>query len=108
MTTNQYQQEVKRTMPGLAKDSELAMLAMGVADEAGEFLGHVKKVLFHGHDDDKEHVIEELGDVCWYLFNILNHYELTIEDVMHKNTEKLRARYPDGFSEERSRNRNKQ
>jgi NTP pyrophosphatase (non-canonical NTP hydrolase) len=106
MTTNEYQQEVKRTMPKLlAKESELAMLAMGVADEAGEFLGHIKKVLFHGHDDDRGHVIEELGDIAWYLFNIMNYYGLTIEEVMEGNVKKLRKRYPRGFDKERSRNR---
>jgi NTP pyrophosphatase (non-canonical NTP hydrolase) len=106
MTTTRYQQEVKRTMPKLlAKESELAMLAMGVADEAGEFLGHIKKVLFHGHDDDRGHVVEELGDILWYVSNICNHYGLDIHEVMERNIEKLNKRYPDGFSHEKSRNR---
>lgn len=106
MKLEQYLVEVKRTMPNLiAEESIIAMLAMGLADESGEFLGIIKKYLFHGHNLDIEHIKEELGDVTWYLANILNHYGIDPEEIFKKNIDKLKKRYPNGFSEERSRNR---
>ena len=105
MTNNEYQQAVKRTMAQLDKQSNLSMLCMGLAGETGEVVDHVKKHLYQGHGLDSEKVIDEAGDVLWYLTNLLSEIGATLEEVQEKNVEKLMKRYPEGFSEERSINR---
>ena len=61
-----------------------------------------KKYLYQGHEFDREHMAEELGDVCWYVAELATGLGATLEEVMAQNIEKLRKRYPDGFDAERS------
>lgn len=96
-----YQQLACRTMG----DASLAVLALGVAGEAGEVADIVKKVVGHGHELDRDKLRKELGDVLWYVATLSRALELDLSDVAGANIEKLLARYPDGFSAERSRNR---
>lgn len=94
----------------LAPIQVLTNASMGCAGEAGELVDHIKKVAFHGHDLDATHVVKELGDILWYInyaiyaLNLLGH-SVTLSQVMQINTDKLEARYPNGFSHEASRNR---
>ena len=101
MNANEYQDEVMRT----AGDASLAVLALGVAGEAGEVADIVKKHLGHGHDLDRDKLADELGDVLWYIAAMGNSLDIELGDIMKRNVEKLRLRYPDGFSIERSLNR---
>lgn len=113
MTPNEYQKEALRTEPSMITDEgdethfllRLIHGALGVAGEAGEVADIVKKDIFHGHDLDKEHLAKELGDVCWYLAVTADVIGYDFETILKMNIEKLRARYPDGFSSERSINR---
>lgn len=113
MTPNTYQKEALRTVPPMVPDGtgedhfhlRLMHGALGVAGEAGEVTDLVKKHIFHGHDLDKEHLAKELGDVCWYLAVTADVIGYDFETILKMNIEKLRARYPDGFSSERSINR---
>ena len=75
--------------------------------EAGELQNVVKKHIFHGHSDEeaKANVLDESGDVLWYLAMLADSYGLTLEDIARHNVEKLRKRYPEGFSEYASQNR---
>ena len=84
---------------------QLINAALGLAGEAGEISDLVKKEFFHGHDCDAPKLKEELGDLLWYV--ALACYALNCEmgDLMEANIAKLKRRYPEGFSEERSRNR---
>ena len=50
-------------------------------------------------------LVNELGDVMWYVTYLLDTLELEMDDVLEANIAKLRARYPDGFDPQRSRNR---
>jgi NTP pyrophosphatase (non-canonical NTP hydrolase) len=100
---NQYQQDAMRTA-GDRKD-DLACHALGVAGEAGEVADLFKKVLFHGHALDKEKAAKELGDVLWYVAILAQRIGYSLSDVAEMNVEKLRKRYPNGFSSERSQNR---
>lgn len=83
----------------------VAMAAMGLSGEAGEAIDYIKKVMFHGHDLDKDRLTKEMGDVLWYLSELCECFELKMEDVAAKNIAKLKQRYPQGFSVEASRNR---
>ncbi len=58
-----------------------------------------------GHELDVEKVLDELGDVLWFAGELCDCMGISLEDVARHNIEKLRARYPEGFSAERSRNR---
>lgn len=100
---NEYQQEAMRTA-GERKD-DLACHALGIAGEAGEVADLFKKHLFHGHDLDRDKVIKELGDVLWYVAVLAQRMGVQLSTVAERNIAKLRERYPDGFSSERSRNR---
>lgn len=106
MEFNEYQQLAARTEnPALSKRELLANAAMGLAGEVGELLDHLKKHLYHGHPLDIEYVTKELGDVSWYTASLARQCGLELEAVAVENIEKLRRRYPDGFSTERSLNR---
>lgn len=78
---------------------------MGLNGEAGEAIDIMKKYMFHGHKLDKNHLAKELGDVAWYLALSVDALGFTLEEVLEMNIEKLRRRYPDGFSVEKSKNR---
>ena len=66
---------------------------------------HIKKWKYQGHDLDKEKLLNELGDVCWYIAVLAKALETDLETVMNLNIKKLKNRYPNGFEAERSINR---
>lgn len=78
---------------------------LGIAGEAGEVADVIKKEVFHDHPEDTEKIKKELGDVLWYVAAVATVYKLDLEDIAVANLEKLKKRYPDGFSSERSLNR---
>lgn len=78
---------------------------MGLNGEAGECIDLLKKHLFQGHELDREKLIEELGDVLWYCAELAAGLDVGLAEVARRNIEKLRRRYPEGFSMERSVNR---
>lgn len=101
----EYQELAERTAGKMDKDKRLANFAMGVAGEAGEVCDYLKKVLFHGHELDEEILKKELGDVLWYIATLANTVDLDLNEIAEKNIDKLRRRYPEGFSQEKSINR---
>lgn len=108
MTINEYQREAMRTASGMNKEyPRLLNGLMGLNGEAGEAIDILKKHLFHGHDLDKEHLAKELGDVAWYLAISAEALGYDLETILQMNVDKLRARYPDGFSAEKSLHREK-
>lgn len=106
LTANDYQRMAMRTASGLAEHSLILNGVMGLNGEAGECIDIMKKHIFQGHELDREHLIEELGDVAWYLAVCCEGLGVSLEEVMEKNIEKLRSRYPEGFDKARSINRN--
>lgn len=87
----------------------LLTAAVGMSAEAGEFTEIVKKILFQGKpysEDNKEHLLIELGDVMWYFAQACIALGVRVEDVIVTNTVKLMKRYPgEIFSVEKSENR---
>ncbi|WP_067923697.1 nucleoside triphosphate pyrophosphohydrolase family protein [Alicyclobacillus shizuokensis] len=106
MELNEYQELASRTArtdrPFL---QTVANFALGVAGEAGEVVDEVKKLIYHGHPLDKDKMKKELGDVLWYTSQLARAFGIELDDIAITNLEKLKARYPDGFSEERSLHR---
>ena len=92
-----------------ANIERLTTAAVGISAEGGEFMEIVKKMLFQGKpwtDDNREHLIIELGDVLWYVMQACKALEVPIEEVVAGNVEKLKKRYPGGeFDVYQSENR---
>ena len=92
-----------------ANINRLTTAAVGISAEGGEFMEIVKKMVFQGkpwNDDNREHLIIELGDVMWYVMQACAALDVSLEDVVAGNVEKLKKRYPGGeFDVYKSENR---
>ncbi len=73
--------------------------AIGISGEAGELMDSLKKVLMYGKPLDKSHLKEECGDLLWYMSILLDEIDSNFEEVMQMNINKLKKRYPEGFTE---------
>lgn len=98
-TFSEYQRLAMVTAPELESTAQsITIRTLGLAGEAGEVVEHVKKHLGHGHKLDVEKVAKELGDVLWYVATLCDALGLDMGNVASANIEKLKARYPEGFS----------
>jgi len=98
MTLDEYQRLALRT----AGSRNLACSALGLCGEAGEYAECIKHELFHKHPENHGKKLRELGDVLWYLAICAADNGMTLAEVAATNIEKLKARYPDGFSPDAS------
>jgi len=106
MTINEYQKLAMTTQnPALSERDVLLNGVMGLCGESGEAIDIVKKWLAQGHELDKAHLAKELGDIAWYLAETATALGLTLEEILQANIDKLKARYPEGFSTEKSLHR---
>lgn len=106
MGINEYQELAMRTasIPETEKGDRLRHAVFGLASEAGEVSGILQKE-YQGHPFDKEHLKKELGDCCWMIAEACDALDISLEDVMRINIDKLKARYPEGFSAYQSTHR---
>ena len=92
-----------------ANIERLTTAAVGMSAESGEFLEIIKKMVFQGTpwtDDNRKHLIIELGDVMWYVAQACMALDISFDDVVRGNVKKLEKRYPGGsFSVDKSENR---
>jgi NTP pyrophosphatase (non-canonical NTP hydrolase) len=96
---DEYQAAAARTInPSLSDEQRLLDAAAGLAEEAGEVLGQVRKHLMQGRPLDREAVAQELGDALWCIAIVARSLDVLLSSVAARNVEKLRARYPHGFS----------
>lgn len=95
----------KTSRKDLPKDERITNALLGMCGEIGELVDIFKKHYFQGHELDINHVIEETGDVMYYLCWLLIELDEDIAEVCFENMVKLEHRYPNGFSAERSINR---
>lgn len=102
-----YQSMAVSTMAKEPDDfrTRLAICGLGLAGESGEVADHIKKYVGHGHDLDVAKVNKECGDLLWYVAVIAHVLGLKLSEITAANIEKLRKRYPNGFSSEASKNR---
>lgn len=73
--------------------------ACGLSTEVGELWDQLKKHWFYGKPLDRVNLLEEYGDILWYLVQGINACDSTLEEVMKMNDAKLEARYQKKFSE---------
>ena len=99
-----YQELSMRTQPEGGPEG-ITNYALGLIGESAEVTERVKKWRYHGHDLDDDKIAEELGDVLHYISGICTMLRLDMGEVALGNIKKLRKRYPEGFSEQASRER---
>lgn len=68
-------------------------MAIGVAGEAGELLDAVKKSAIYNKPIDRANVIEELGDIEFYLQGLRVQLKITRRECLEANIAKLSKRY---------------
>jgi NTP pyrophosphatase (non-canonical NTP hydrolase) len=102
MTLDEYQAAAERTINAKLSDQErLLDAAAGLAEEAGEILGIVRKHAYQSRALEKDKLTIELGDALWCLAMTAKSAGLSLEQVATANVAKLRARYPEGYRDAR-------
>ena len=82
-----------------ANIERLLTAGVGINAEGGEFLEIIKKMIFQKkpwNEDNKEHLIIELGDLMWYVTQACIALDVSIDEVITRNVRKLEKRYPGG------------
>ena len=103
MTINEYQKLAMTTLnKEIPQDQLIINAAMGLSGETGEVNDLLKKHLFQGHELNKDELINELGDIAWYLAEAATALDVDLEDILTKNIQKLKERYPEGFEKDKS------
>lgn len=72
---------------------------MGVVTESGEVMDMLKKHFFYGKELDITNLLEESGDIFWYVAIICRLTGKSFEDIQLMNIKKLQKRFPNGFTE---------
>lgn len=103
---NDYQKQAYSLISEAGKKDMITNGVLGLAGEAGECCDIVKKYKYQGHELDKEHLKDELGDVLWYIAETASGLGITLEEVAEYNLNKLHKRYHgDKFNVQDSVNR---
>lgn len=85
------------------KITHLLTAALGLTGESGEFADHMKKIVFHGKELSEKRrnaMILELGDIMWYVMQACQGLDVSLEEVIQCNIDKLSERHPDGFKKD--------
>src|SRR5687767_14052176 len=99
MNFDEYELAAARTInPALDDDRRLMDAATGLAVEAGEVLGIVRKHLYQQRPLDRDALSKELGDVLWCLATTARSAGLSLDEIAQANIEKLHKRHPSGFN----------
>lgn len=105
MELTEYQGLARRTQnPALNRHQRLEHALFGLCSEVGEIHSIYQKG-HQGHPVCTEAVVDELGDLLWFAGELCDVLGVDLGDVARFNVEKLKTRYPDGFSTEKSLNR---
>lgn len=106
MTLNEYQDLAQRTSrKDLGPMDHVMNGLLGLAGESGECCDVVKKSLFQDNRAIRDKLLDELGDVLWYVQETAKGLGLRLETIAEHNIAKLKRRYPEGFDPERSLHR---
>ena len=105
MTINEYQELAQQMASTTAPITKIKNGILGLCKGTNKIADVYHESLYLKYDFDRDHMTEELGDVCWYAAELATGLGVTLDEVMGRNIEKLHKRYPDGFDAERSRHR---
>lgn len=114
MNADEYQKLAMRTAatPDLFNNNvdgsmdDVLHALLGIGTEAGELQDMLKKHLMYGKAFDRTNLVEECGDLLWYIAFALKTVNVTMSDCMERNIKKLQVRYPQKFTTENALNRN--
>lgn len=96
MTLDDYNVLAIRTLNDLGSfKNNLVHMALGITGEAGEVADVIKKHYAYGKTLDVQHLVEEVGDIMFYLNGLLAEVDVEWSEVLELNIKKLEARYPD-------------
>jgi NTP pyrophosphatase (non-canonical NTP hydrolase) len=99
MTLDDFQQAAIRTInPALTERDRLIDASAGLAEEAAEVLGLIRKRTLQGRDISTDRLTEELGDALWCLAITAHSLGIPLSQIAASNQAKLRRRYPEAFS----------
>lgn len=103
MNLKEYQELCKKTAKKFDTDEkEILTWGLGITGEAGDVASCIKKTFAH-NNDQREGIKENLGDALWYAAMICNFFNWDFNEILEKNIEKLKERYPKGFKIEDAR-----
>lgn len=106
MELTEYQHLAQRTSNlALSPDEHLMNGLLGLAGETGECCDLAKKCFYQDGRDIRLSLLDELGDVLWYVAEAATAMGWTLEEIARHNVDKLKRRYPAGFEAERSLHR---
>ena len=89
-----------------AQEAHLLHMAVGVSGEAGELLDAVKKSVVYKKPLDRENVVEELGDLRFYMAGLMNALSISEQEILYATNKKLAKRYASGsYSNEQAQER---
>jgi len=98
MNLKEYQELCRKTSKKFnTKEKEILTWGLGIAGEAGDVAGCIKKTFSHDNDQ-KTGIKENIGDTLWYIAMICNFFGWDLEEVLKENIKKLKERYPNGFT----------
>lgn len=104
-TFNLFQDHAMRTAKEMSEEADLIHAALGLASEAGEFADAIKKSFAYDKELDVENLVEELGDLLWFVALASKPLGVSLEQVAMNNIAKLYKRYPEKFSNEAAHER---
>lgn len=105
MRIDNYQELAARTINRtLTREETMHHALHGMASEVGEIHGIFQK-RYQGHAIDEADLKKEVGDCMWMLAEFCTSNGWKLSEICEMNIDKLRKRYPEGFSAERSINR---
>ncbi|MDK1028157.1 MAG: nucleoside triphosphate pyrophosphohydrolase family protein [Anaerolineae bacterium] len=100
MNFNDYQQKSRKTAKYPAIGHPVIYPTLGLANEAGEVAGKIKKVFRDKageiNDEIRSALKAELGDVLWYLSQVASELDLSLDEVAEYNIDKLYSRLERG------------
>ena len=88
-----------------ASDCQMWHAVTGISGEAGELLDAVKKVVIYRKNIDRENIIEELGDLEFYMEHLRHTLGITRDETIEANIKKLTTRYPKTFTNQNAQER---
>lgn len=82
------------------KDEDLMVLwnLVGVVGESGTLAALLGNNIARGVPTDPDELAGELGDLLWYVAALCTKFDLDLSDVMQRNIDKLKQRFPNGFT----------
>lgn len=99
MDFKEYQDEALKTFkPGLSSEQKILYCSVKLSEEVGETIGPLAKNIIHNKPLPEQHVINELGDILYYIAILANEYKIDLQSIAEFNINKLRKRHGTSYN----------